>query len=83
MDLNSEHEKYLCEHFDSPIFVINYPVELKAFYMKENSDKKTVSCMDLLFPKIGEMIGGSAREEKYEILKLKSEKLGLENENLN
>ncbi|WNE41733.1 MAG: Asparagine--tRNA ligase [Mycoplasmataceae bacterium] len=83
MDLNSEHEKYLCEHFDSPIFVINYPIELKAFYMKENSDKKTVSCMDLLFPKVGEMIGGSAREEKYEILKLKSEKLGLENENLN
>lgn len=83
MDLNSEHEKYLCEYFNSPIFVINYPIELKAFYMKENKDKKTVSCMDLLFPKIGEMIGGSAREESYQTLKLKADKLGLENENLN
>jgi asparaginyl-tRNA synthetase len=83
MDLNSEHEKYLSDYFDSPIFLINYPKELKAFYMKENKDKKTVSCMDLLFPKIGEMIGGSAREDNYQILKSKCEKLGLENDNLN
>ncbi|WNE41551.1 MAG: Asparagine--tRNA ligase [Mycoplasmataceae bacterium] len=83
MDLNSEHEKYLAKHFDSPIFVTNYPIKLKAFYMKENKDKKTVECMDLLFPKIGEMIGGSAREENYQILKNKAEKLNLESENLN
>jgi asparaginyl-tRNA synthetase len=83
MDMNSEHEKFLAEYFNSPIFVINYPIDLKAFYMKENNDKKTVACMDLLFPKIGEMVGGSSREENYKILKDKSEKLNLENDSLN
>ncbi|CAH1763816.1 9997_t:CDS:2 [Entrophospora sp. SA101] len=79
MDLQSEHEKYLCQHFDGiPVFVINYPVELKAFYMKNNLDRKTVACFDLLFPQIGEMVGGSMREDNYQILIEKAQKIGLE-----
>jgi asparaginyl-tRNA synthetase len=83
MDLQSEHEKYLCQHFNSPVFVTNYPVELKAFYMKNNPDKKTVDCFDLLIPEIGELIGGSMREDNYEILKNKAEKIGIDSDNLN
>jgi len=83
MDLQSEHEKYLCQHFGNlPIFVINYPVELKAFYMKNNSDGKTVACFDLLFPHVGEMIGGSMREDNYKILIEKAQKIGLDIDNL-
>lgn len=84
MDLQSEHEKYLCQHFgNSPIFVLNYPRELKAFYMKDNSDGKTVSCLDLLLPEIGELIGGSSRENDYEILIEKAKKIGLDTEIMN
>lgn len=72
MDLQSEHEKYLCQYFDKPVFVTNYPKELKAFYMKNNADGKTVACMDLLVPEIGELIGGSAREDNYSSLKEKA-----------
>ncbi len=65
-DLQSEHERYLVEeHFKCPVILINYPKEIKAFYMKQNEDGKTVRAMDVLFPKIGEIIGGSEREADY------------------
>lgn len=83
MDLQSEHEKYLCQHFGNiPVFVINYPIELKAFYMKNNPDGETVACFDLLFPQIGEMIGGSMREDNYQVLVEKAQKIGLDIDNL-
>lgn len=69
LDLQSEHERYLVEkHFKKPVILINYPKDIKAFYMKQNEDGKTVRAMDVLFPKIGEIIGGSQREESYEKL---------------
>jgi asparaginyl-tRNA synthetase len=69
MDLQSEHEKYLCQYFgNQPVFVTNYPKDLKAFYMKNNADGKTVACFDLLLPEIGELIGGSMREDNYQII---------------
>jgi asparaginyl-tRNA synthetase len=80
--LTSEQEKFLCRYFNSPIFVTDYPKEIKAFYMKDNSDEKTVACFDLLFPEIGEIIGGSLREDDYDNLKRKSEKIGINSENL-
>ena len=68
-DLQSEHERYLVEkHFKKPVILTDYPREIKAFYMKQNPDGKTVRAMDVLFPKIGEIIGGSQREEVYDIL---------------
>jgi len=72
LDLQSEHERYLVEqHFKKPVILINYPREIKAFYMKLNDDGKTVRAMDVLFPKIGEIIGGSEREADYETLRRK------------
>lgn len=69
MDLNSEHEKYLTEkHFNGPIFLYNYPKEIKAFYMKQNDDGKTVAAADLLVPEIGELCGSSEREDDYDKL---------------
>ena len=69
IDLQTEHERYLCEKiFNKPVFVTNYPKDIKAFYMKQNSDGKTVAATDLLAPGIGEIIGGSQREEDYEKL---------------
>ena len=69
IDLQSEHERYLLEkHFKCPVILINYPKEIKAFYMKQNNDGKTVGAMDVLFPQIGEIIGGSQREENLEKL---------------
>ncbi|MBP5412784.1 MAG: asparagine--tRNA ligase [Bacteroidales bacterium] len=69
IDLQSEHERYLVEqHFKKPVILIDYPKEIKAFYMKQNDDGKTVRAMDVLFPKIGEIIGGSQREESLEKL---------------
>lgn len=66
LDLQSEHERYLVEeHFEKPVILTNYPKDIKAFYMKQNDDGKTVRAMDVLFPKIGEIIGGSQREEDY------------------
>jgi asparaginyl-tRNA synthetase len=69
VDLQSEHERYLVEkHFNRPVILINYPKQIKAFYMKQNDDGKTVAAMDVLFPQIGEIIGGSQREEILEKL---------------
>ncbi len=69
VDLQSEHERYLVEnHFKKPVILTDYPKDIKAFYMKQNEDGKTVRAMDVLFPKIGEIIGGSEREENYEKL---------------
>jgi asparaginyl-tRNA synthetase len=69
LDLQSEHERYLVEkHFGRPVILTDYPKEIKAFYMKQNEDGKTVRAMDVLFPRIGEIIGGSQREENYERL---------------
>jgi len=69
VDLQSEHERYLVEkHFKKPVILTNYPKEIKAFYMKQNEDGKTVRAMDVLFPNIGEIIGGSQREERYDKL---------------
>ena len=77
-DLQTEHERYLTEQvYKRPVFVINYPKEIKSFYMKQNDDGKTVAAMDLLVPGIGELIGGSQREESYEKLLAVIDKLGL------
>ena len=79
IDLQTEHERFLAEeHFKKPVFVINYPKDIKAFYMKLNEDGKTVSAMDMLVPGIGELIGGSQREENYEKLLKRIEEMGLE-----
>ena len=76
LDLQSEHERYLVEqHFKKPVILTNYPKEIKAFYMKQNDDGKTVRAMDVLFPKIGEIIGGSQREESLEKLTKRIEEL--------
>ena len=78
IDLQAEHERFLTEvHFKAPIFVINYPKDIKAFYMKLNSDEKTVTAMDMLAPGIGEIIGGAQREDRYEILAEKMKSIGL------
>ena len=77
-DLSSEHERYLVEeHFKKPVILTDYPKEIKAFYMKQNDDDKTVRAMDVLFPKIGEIIGGSEREASYEKLLKRIEELGI------
>lgn len=77
-DLQSEHERYLVEeHFKRPVILTDYPKEIKAFYMKQNTDGKTVRAMDVLFPKIGEIIGGSEREENYELLTQRIEELNI------
>jgi asparaginyl-tRNA synthetase len=77
-DLQTEHERYLTEkHFKKPVFVTDYPKEIKAFYMRLNDDGKTVAAMDLLVPGIGEIIGGSQREERAEVLKTRIEEMGL------
>ena len=74
VDLQSEHERYLTEkHFNKPIFVTDYPAEIKAFYMRLNEDGKTVKAVDCLVPQVGEIIGGSQREERYDVLKEKME----------
>lgn len=81
IDLSSEHERYLVEkHFKIPIIIRNYPKELKAFYMRLNNDNKTVAAMDLLVPGIGELIGGSEREERISILDARLLELGLKKE---
>ena len=77
-DLQTEHERYLTEEvFKRPVFVTDYPKEIKAFYMKLNPDGKTVAAMDCLVPGIGEIIGGSQREDNYDILKARIEELGM------
>ncbi|MEA4937360.1 MAG: asparagine--tRNA ligase [Paludibacter sp.] len=77
-DLQSEHERYLVEqHFKKPVILTDYPKEIKSFYMKQNDDGKTVRAMDVLFPKIGEIIGGSQREEDYTRLKTRAAEMGV------
>ena len=80
-DLQTEHERYLTEkHFQKPVFVTDYPKDIKAFYMRLNDDKKTVAAMDLLVPGIGEIIGGSQREERLDALETRMEEMGLNKE---
>ncbi len=80
-DLQTEHERYLSEeHFKKPVFVTDYPKEIKAFYMRLNDDQKTVAAMDLLVPGIGELIGGSQREERTDVLLARMAELGLKEE---
>ena len=77
-DLASEHERYLVEeHFKKPVILTDYPKEIKSFYMKQNDDGKTVRAMDVLFPKIGEIIGGSQREENYDKLLSRAKEMGV------
>ncbi len=83
IDLQSEHERYLVEkHFKKPVILTDYPKDIKAFYMKQNDDGKTVRAMDVLFPKIGEIIGGSQREESFEKLQARIDELGMDTTNL-
>lgn len=78
MDLQTEHERYLTEKvFRTPVFVVDYPKEIKAFYMRQNRDKRTVAAMDLLVPGVGEIIGGSQREERLPELMMRIEEMGL------
>ncbi len=78
-DLQSEHERYLTErHFKKPLIVYDYPKDIKAFYMRQNDDGKTVAAMDVLVPGIGEIIGGSQREERYERLQKRLEEMGFD-----
>ncbi|MDR1023747.1 MAG: asparagine--tRNA ligase [Prevotellaceae bacterium] len=83
VDLQSEHERYLVEkHFKKPVILTNYPRDIKAFYMKQNDDGKTVRAMDVLFPKIGEIIGGSQREESLEKLQARIDELKMDTKTL-
>lgn len=82
-DLQSEHERFLVEkHFESPVVLFDYPKEIKAFYMRMNEDNKTVAAMDVLFPGIGEIIGGSQREERIDVLRSKMADMHVEEEEL-
>lgn len=82
-DIQTEHERYLSEMiFKKPVFVINYPKEIKAFYMRMNEDDKTVAAMDLLVPGIGELIGGSQREERLDMLEKRMEEMGVPKEDM-
>ncbi len=82
-DLQSEHERYLVEkHYKKPVILTDYPEQIKAFYMKLSDDGKTVRAMDVLFPGIGEIIGGSQREENYEKLKKRAHQFGIEEESI-
>lgn len=77
MDLATEHERYITDQvIKGPVFVTDYPREIKAFYMRENDDGKTVAACDLLVPYVGELVGGSQREERYDVLKKKMEEQG-------
>lgn len=83
VDLQSEHERYLAEElFRKPLIVTNYPKQIKAFYMRLNDDQKTIAAMDVLVPKIGEIIGGSQREERLDILESRLDELGLNSNDL-
>ena len=83
MDLQSEHERYICEKVvNGPVFLIDYPKEIKAFYMRVNEDLKTVAACDLLVPYVGELVGGSQREERYDVLVEKLKELNISQEPL-
>lgn len=82
LDLQTEHERYLTEnHFQAPVVVMNYPTEIKAFYMRLSEDGKTVAALDVLAPGIGEIVGGSQREERLDVLQNRMDELGLDKEN--
>jgi asparaginyl-tRNA synthetase len=82
-DLQSEHERFLVEkHFKCPVILFDYPANIKAFYMRLNDDGKTVRAMDVLFPGIGEIVGGSQREERYDVLRKKMADLDIDEEEL-
>ena len=82
-DLQSEHERYLTEQlFKGPVFVTDYPKQIKAFYMRHNDDGKTVAAMDLLVPRVGEIIGGSQREERLDVLQMRMDECGVPQENM-
>jgi len=82
-DLQSEHERYLVEkHFKKPVILFDYPKDIKAFYMRMNDDDKTVGAMDILFPGIGEIVGGSQREERLEVLKSRMAEMHIEEEEM-
>ena len=82
-DLQSEHERYLVEkHFKCPVILFDYPANIKAFYMRLNEDGKTVRAMDVLFPGIGEIVGGSQREERLDVLKQKISELNIDEKEL-
>lgn len=82
-DLQSEHERFLVEkHFKTPVILFDYPAKIKAFYMRLNEDGKTVRAMDILFPGIGEIVGGSQREERLDVLKERIQAMGIEEEEL-
>jgi asparaginyl-tRNA synthetase len=83
IDLQSEHERYLAEElFKKPLIVTNYPAAIKAFYMRLNDDQKTVAAMDVLAPKIGEIIGGSQREERLDVLERRIAEMGIISDDL-
>ncbi|MGD0586912.1 MAG: asparagine--tRNA ligase, partial [Oryzomonas sp.] len=83
LDLQTEHERYLSEQVvGGPVFILNYPKEIKAFYMRQNSDGRTVAAMDLLVPKVGEIIGGSQREERLDRLTARMTEMGISQEPL-
>ncbi len=78
LDLQTEHERYLTEKVvGGPLFVLNYPKDIKAFYMRQNEDGRTVAAMDLLVPKVGEIIGGSQREERLDLLQMRMDEMGI------
>jgi len=84
LDLQTEHERYLTEqHFNAPVVVMNYPTEIKAFYMRLSDDGRTVAALDVLAPGIGEIIGGAQREERLNVLESRMDELGLDKENYN
>ena len=83
MDLQSEHERYICEKVvNGPVFLTDYPKDIKAFYMRINDDNKTVAACDLLVPYVGELVGGSQREERYDVLVNRMKEMGMEQETL-
>ena len=83
MDLNTEHERYITEKYvKGPTFLINYPSEIKAFYMRQNDDGKTVAACDLLVPGVGELVGGSQREERLDVLEKKMDDMGMSKDGL-
>ena len=83
VDLQSEHERYLVEkHFKKPVILTDYPKEIKAFYMRMNDDNKTVRAMDILFPGIGEIVGGSQREERLEMLEKRMNEMDIDKDEM-
>ncbi len=79
MDMNSEHERYICENIiNGPVFITDYPKDIKAFYMRMNDDNKTVAACDLLVPGVGELVGGSQREERYDVLENRMKEMDIE-----